>query len=88
MKNYHALLYFDTEINLGLGTHPDVWTNYKTVEYTDGKKAFEDFVTELKYNKVFLVSGESLDELEEAKQRVTKCFNDPEWRAKLFSNPE
>lgn len=84
MNSYHALLYFDTEINLGLGTHPDVWVNYKTVDYTDGRKAFSDYIYELEYcpTSVYLVSGDSYEELLEREIEICKKFNDPAWREK------
>lgn len=85
---YHALLYFDTEINLGIGTHPNVWVNHKTVDYTDGLKAFSDYINELKNSssQVYLVSGESLEELDKAKENAVKNFNDVMWRDALFKN--
>ena len=85
---YHALLYFDTEINLGLGTHPDNWINHKTIEYDDGRKAFSDYVHELNHSpsQVFLISGDNLIELEEMKEKTIQNFNDPAWREKLFNN--
>ena len=85
---YYALLYFDTEINLGIGIHPNVWVNHKTVDYTDGLKAFSDYINELHNSpsQVYLVSGESLEELDKAKENAVEKFNDPAWKGTLFKN--
>lgn len=74
---YHAILYFDTEINLGLGTHPNVWVNYKTVDYTDSKKAFCDYYDKFKNtpDQVYLVSEETPEEFEQAKKDAVEKFN-------------
>ena len=85
---YHALLYFDTEINLGIGTHPNAWVNHKTVDYIDGLKAFSDYINELHNSpsQVYLVSGDSLEELDKAKENAVKNFNDIMWRDAIFKN--
>ena len=46
MEKKYAILYFDTELNLGKGFNPNKWVNYKTVYYDDGAKALWDIVTD------------------------------------------
>lgn len=87
MKNKHAILFFDTELNLGRSFNPNKWVNYLTKYYEDGKQALRDF---LDVNSITtqLISADTDEELEKERKKVVRKFKSDKWIDKLLSQME
>ena len=84
MKNKHALLFFDTELNLGKSFNPNKWVNYLTKYYEDGKQALREL---LDCNSITtqLISADTDEELEKERKKMIRKFKSEKWLDKLLS---
>lgn len=84
MKNKHAVMYFDTEINLGISTQPNKWVNYKTNYYDNGFEALKEFLASDSIT-THLISGDNDAQLQEECNKTIRRFCSEEWVNKLLS---
>ena len=85
MSNKHAILYFDTELNLGRSFNPNKWVNYRIDYYDDGTKALYD-CRKADRLKAYLVSGSSDEELQKEIKRIKRNFHSDKWIANRLRN--
>lgn len=78
MERFHALMLFDTELNLNLGTKPGRWINFDTKIFNNGYEAFNAFVLSDVVEKQ-LLSAESMDELNQEIANMIYNYEDTEW---------
>lgn len=81
-----AILYYNTEIELGLGTHPDTWVNYKTQTFDNGTIALHTYLTDAKDTSdiLYLVRGESEEDFQKELETTRNNFQNKKWRDKLL----
>jgi len=74
----HAIMYFDTEFNLGRSFNPNKWINYRIDYYDDGQKALFEIMHANKLTTQ-LVSADTDEELQNEIRKMKKKFSSRKW---------
>lgn len=78
-QRVYAIMFFDTEINLNISSHPNKWANYKNQFFDKGEDAFYNYAIDLNLANM-IVEADNVDKLPYSMLDAYNNINDPAWQ--------
>ena len=78
-QRVYAIMFFDTEINLNISSHPTKWANYKNQFFDNGLDAFIAYANDLDASTQ-LVESDNIDQLPTLMRDTCNNMNNPSWQ--------